>query len=82
LIKICQAIGADIYLSGPAAKNYIENDKFSAAKIELCYKDYSGYPQYQQLWGEFEHTVSIIDVIFNCGENAPEYIWKWRESRK
>lgn len=78
LINICQTIGADSYLSGPAARNYIENDKFSTAKIELCYKDYAGYPDYQQLWGNFESTVSIIDVIFNCGEKSPYYIWGWR----
>jgi len=78
LINICQTIGADSYVSGPAARNYIENDKFSTAKIELCYKDYSGYPDYQQLWGNFESMVSIIDVIFNCGEKSPFYIWGWR----
>jgi len=78
LIEICQKIGATNYLSGPAAKNYIVNDKFSTAKIELCYKDYIGYPDYQQLWGNFESTVSIIDIIFNCGEKSPYYIWGWR----
>ena len=78
LINICQTIGADSYVSGPAARHYIENDKFSSAKIELCYKDYSGYPDYQQLWGNFESMVSIIDVIFNCGEKSPYFIWGWR----
>lgn len=78
LIKICQIIGADSYLSGPAAKNYIENDKFSSAKIEIIYKDYTAYPDYQQLWGNFEAAVSIIDIIFNCGEKSPYYIWGWR----
>jgi hypothetical protein len=81
LIKICQIIGADSYLSGPAAKDYIENDKFSAAKIELYYKDYSGYPEYLQIWGEFDHNVSIIDLIFNCGEKSSYYIWGWRNGK-
>lgn len=79
LISICQTIGADSYLSGPAALNYINDDKFSAAKIELLYKDYSGYPKYPQLWGDFESAVSIIDVIFNCGERASFNIWGWRD---
>lgn len=78
LISICQIVGADSYISGPVGLNYIENDKFSTAKIELLYKDYSGYPEYPQLWGNFESAVSIIDVIFNCGEKAPYYIWGWR----
>lgn len=81
LIKICQSIGADSYLSGPAAKNYIENNKFSTAKIKLFYKDYLGYPNYPQLWGNFEPAVSIIDVIFNCGEKSPNYIWGWKHGK-
>jgi len=79
LISICQLVGADSYLSGPAAFNYIENDNFSAAGIQLRYKDYSGYPEYPQLWGGFDHNVSIIDLIFNCGEKSSYYIWGWRD---
>ena len=66
-------------MSGPAAKNYIVEDTFDNAGIVLEYKDYSGYPEYHQLWGDFNHFVSIIDVIFNCGEKAPYYIWGWRD---
>lgn len=78
LISICQAIGADSYLSGPAAQNYIQEYKFINSNIELYYKDYSGYPDYSQRWGSFEHAVSIIDLIFNCGERSTHYIWGWR----
>lgn len=81
LIEICQKIGADYYLSGPAAKDYIVKSKFEKAGIELKYKDYSGYPEYNQLWGEFDHYVSIIDLIFNCGEKAPYYIWRWKNEK-
>ncbi len=51
VIGICQQIGAEEYVSGPAAKDYIDNSKFENAKISLQYKDYSGYPEYSQLWG-------------------------------
>jgi len=79
VIEICQQVNADYYLSGPAAKDYIHNDNFINNGIELVYKDYSGYPKYQQLWGDFSHYVSIIDVIFNCGKDVPFYIWGWRD---
>lgn len=81
VIDICHKLGADTYISGPAGKNYIDENKFKSENIELFYKDYSGYPQYSQLWGVFEHAVSIIDVIFNCGEKAPYYIWECRNDR-
>ena len=74
LIEICQSVGADKYLSGPLAKNYIVDEKFEKAGITLEYQNYSGYLEYPQLWGDFNHFVSIIDVIFNCGEKAPYYI--------
>lgn len=76
LIEICQKIGANYYLSGPAAKDYIVNEKFEKANIELAYIDYSHYPQYPQLHGEFDHYVSVLDVLFNCGEDAKNYIFK------
>lgn len=32
--------------------------------------DYSGYAEYEQLHPPFEHGVSILDLIFNEGDNA------------
>lgn len=81
LIEVCQKVGADSYLSGPAAKDYVVKEKFEKAGIVLEYKYYSGYPEYKQLWGEFNHFVSVIDLIFNCGEEAPDYIWGWRDGK-
>jgi len=81
IIEICQQIGAEEYLSGPAAKDYIDDSKFESAGISLRYKDYSGYPDHPQLWGEFVNAVSVIDLIFNCGESAGDYIWGWRDGR-
>ncbi len=75
LIEVCQKIGADYYLSGPAAKDYIVNDKFEQANIQLAYIDYNYYPKYQQLHGEFDHYVSVLDVLFNCGKDARDYIF-------
>ena len=78
LIGICERIGADCYLSGPAAKEYIVPAKFEGAGIALEYKNYGGYPAYKQPWGPFDPFVSVIDLIFCCGEKAPYYIWGWR----
>jgi hypothetical protein len=74
LISMCKQLGAKKYVSGPAALDYIEPDKFSVNNIELEYMDYT-YPQYRQLYGPFEHGVSIIDMLFNLGDSAPKYIW-------
>lgn len=81
LISICERVGADSYLSGPSAKAYIVREKFDGAGIRLEYKDYGGYPAYKQPWGQFDPFVSVIDLIFCCGEKAPYYIWGWRREQ-
>jgi len=72
--------GAGSYVSGPAAKDYIDPGRFADRKIELVWKDYSGYPEYPQRYAPFEHRVSILDLLFNMGPDAPWYIWGWRHA--
>ncbi len=74
LIDICTCIGANSYLSGPSAKNYIVPEKFVDAGIQLEYMSYD-YPEYRQLYGEFCHFVTVLDVVFNCGADAGSYIF-------
>lgn len=78
LLDLVQRTGASHYLSGPAAKAYIEAERFAAAGIELVWKDYSGYPVYAQRFPPFEHAVSVLDLLFNTGPEAAELIWGWR----
>ena len=68
------------YISGPAAKDYIDPARFDELGIELVWKDYSNYPEYTQLHPPFEHGVSILDLLFHTGPDAPWYIWGWRTS--
>lgn len=78
LIDLLQKAEVKTYVSGPSARDYIEDQKFKEANIQLIYKDYSGYPEYPQFYPPFEHYVSIIDLIFQTGPDAPYYIWGWR----
>ena len=83
LLSLVQAAHADLYLSGPAAKDYIVAKDYEAAGIQLVWKDYSHYPHYNQLNGGFlTHYVSVLDLLFNVGEEAPYYIWGRREDDK
>ncbi len=64
---------AKVYLSGPAAKSYLEEEKFAELGITLKYKSYS-YPEYPQLHGKFEGAVTVLDLIFMCGPDAKKYL--------
>ena len=74
LIALCKVAGGNYYLSGPAAKIYIKEDIFRQENMTLAYMDYSGYPEYPQLYPGFEHGVTILDLIFNTGPDAPKYM--------
>lgn len=80
LIELLKKAGATSYISGPAAKGYIDESRFAETGIELVYKDYSGYPEYPQLFPPFVHQVSILDLLFNCGSSGAYYIWGWRQA--
>ena len=70
LVQLCEKAQADIYLTGPSAQAYLNEDVFAEAGIEVRYKDYAGYAEYEQLFPPFEHHVSIIDLILNTGPDA------------
>ena len=74
LVDLVQKAGGTEYLSGPAAKDYIDEKLFQDANIKLSWADYSGYKEYSQLYPPFEHGVSILDLIFNTGDDAINYI--------
>ena len=74
LVNLCQQARATEYISGPSAKGYLQPELFSKTGIKLSFIDYSGYPEYNQLFPPFEHQVTILDLIFNQGSNASNYM--------
>lgn len=74
LISICQQAGADKFLSGPAARAYLQPSLFQREGVEVEWIDYSGYPEYRQLFPPFEHGVTILDLLFNEGPNAKTFM--------
>lgn len=74
IISLCKQLGAGVYVSGPASKNYLTVELFEKEGILVSWMNYSGYPEYNQLAKPFEHRVSILDLIFNMGEKAPLFM--------
>lgn len=68
LIQIVNKLNGDIYLSGPSAKDYINESSFNENGIQLEWMNYGNYPEYTQIHNSFEHGVSILDLIFNVGK--------------
>lgn len=78
LLDLLKQVGATDYVSGPSARAYLDEVGYLREGIRVHWKDYSTYPEYPQLHGAFEPNVSIVDVLMNCGEAAPDYIWGYR----
>jgi hypothetical protein len=73
-IPMLKEIECTTYLSGPSAKDYLTPQMMQNEGIELEWMDYSGYPEYPQLYPPFEHSVSVLDLIFNTGPYARKYM--------
>lgn len=74
LADLAAQAGATTYISGPAAKNYLDETPFRERGIAVEWFDYSGYPEYPQLWGAFTHHVSVVDLLFNVGQDARTFM--------
>lgn len=76
LVSICQQLNANTYLSGPAAKNYLEEERFTEKDIAVAWMDYTGYSAYSQFGHEFQHGVSVLDLLFHAGSDAIDFFKK------
>jgi len=74
VVGLCKQAAAGAYLSGPAARDYLDEAAFEREGIRLTYIDYACYLEYEQLFPPFEHGVSVVDLILNAGPDAPQYM--------
>jgi hypothetical protein len=74
IVDICRAVDASAYLSGTGGgRDYNDEELLREHGIELRYDEFE-YPEYPQLWGDFEPNLSILDLLFNCGPAGRELV--------
>jgi hypothetical protein len=78
LLSVLDEIDADEYISGPAAKDYMEVEKFKREGIDLHWHEFD-HPEYDQQHGEFLSHLSVIDLLFNVGDEAIDVIREGEE---
>lgn len=74
LVGLCRSAGANVYLTGPSALDYLDLTLFEQARIRVEFMDYSSYGPYPQIHGAFEPHVSVIDLLLNVGATAVSYL--------
>lgn len=82
VIELLQKVGAVEYVSGPAARVYLDEAACRQAGVTVTWKDYGGYPAYHQVHPPFDPQVSILDLLFHTGPDAAWHIWGWREATR
>lgn len=73
LIEICRELHASSYLAHTATKKYLDAELFDKAGLELNFLAPPS-PVYPQLWGDFIHDLSALDLLFNCGPKSHEIL--------
>lgn len=74
LVQLVSQAGGSHYLSGPAARVYLDEAAFAREGISVGWADYSGYADYPQLYPPFTHAVSVIDLLVSTGSEARRYL--------
>lgn len=73
VLDMCVKLNAERYIFGSLGKNYADVESFSEKNIDVYFQEYN-HPKYNQLNGEFEPYMSIVDLLFNEGIKSKEII--------
>lgn len=75
LVHLCRQVGATHYLSGPSARDYLDESEFADGGIAVEWMDYSILPYRQARATTFLPNLSVLDALANVGSAAlPELI--------
>ena len=78
LIDLCKKFNATTYASGRDGNKYLDLSKFEQAGIKIVFQNYE-HPVYPQGWSQageqaFISHLSIVDLLFNCGDKSLEIL--------
>lgn len=74
VLDLCQYFYAQKYLNGPLGKTLYSPEEFKGRGVDLVFHEFT-HPVYPQLYGDFASHLSVIDALFNCGQQSLELIY-------
>ncbi|TWO68956.1 WbqC family protein [Caenimonas sedimenti] len=69
ILRLCEAVGATVYLSGPFGRDYLDASAFERSGIALRFHDYA-HPVYPQGSLPFEPYLSVVDLLAHHGADS------------
>ncbi len=75
ILEICKSLNADTYISGMGLpeKKYLDVNDFKQNQIKIEFQNFI-YPEYEQIGNNFVSNLSIIDLLFNEGNNLINFL--------
>jgi hypothetical protein len=73
VLDMCRQVGASHYIFGAQGRNYADQAAFTGAGVKVHFQDYI-HPEYPQLHGAYQPYLSIVDLLFNCGDASRDIL--------
>jgi hypothetical protein len=73
LIAVTRHFNGDTYLAGSGGREYMEVGKYAQNGINVIFQEYK-HPVYSQLYGDFIPFASVVDLLFNHGNESLKII--------
>ena len=81
VLDMCHQLKASVYIFGALGREYADVNAFEAAGVQPIFQEYQ-HPVYPQLHGNFQSHLSIVDLLFNCGDRSMEVLMSGNMSAK
>lgn len=69
VLDMCKTLNADTYIFGAQGEGYADVQSFLDGGVKPIFQDYN-HPVYPQQYGGFASHISIVDLLFNCGDSS------------
>ena len=73
IVQMCRKLNSDSYLHGKHGQDYIDDTIMKQSNVTSYFQDFQ-HPVYKQRHEPFTPEMSIIDLLFNCGDKSLEII--------
>ncbi len=73
LIHLMKAVGAESFYEGASGADFIDVSLFESEGLKVAFQKYD-HPAYPQIHGDFISYMSVMDLLFNCGEGSLDII--------
>jgi len=81
VLNMCKQMKTDLYIFGKMGIDYADINSFKNNNIKVYFQDYN-HPQYNQMYGKFEPYMSVIDLLFNEGNNSLDILMNGNINKK